>query len=198
MPANANAPDDPHIAGRVWSFANCEFDESVRQLRVGGQRVYREAKPLDVLHQLLVHAGEVVTKDDLLEAVWPGVAVVEGSLATAVSKLRKAIGDEGQAVVLTVPRIGYRLGIAVHSRRGAPPDVPELGFKAGDTVPGRDQWRMTRKLDVSFSSEVCLVIGRFSKQILTSFIFRRPSPIRSMQMRRFKRWSRVSSPTSIL
>jgi DNA-binding response OmpR family regulator len=50
-------------AGRVWLFANCEFDELRRELRVKGTRVELESKPLDILLQLLLHSGEVVTKD---------------------------------------------------------------------------------------------------------------------------------------
>src|SRR5215470_3932795 len=109
------------ISGRLWRFANCEFDEFSRQLRVAGDLADLESKPLEVLYQLLLHAGEVVTKDELLETVWPGTSVVDGSLATAVSKLRKALGDEDQVIVLTVPRIGYRLGGSVQSKRIPPP-----------------------------------------------------------------------------
>ena len=136
---NQSEREDLHGPGRVWRFAECEFDESTRQLRVRGQLVDLESKPLDVLQQLLIHAGEVVSKNELLESVWPGVTVVEGSLATAVSKLRKALGDDDQTVVLTIARIGYRLGAPVQSRRVAPPELPELGFEPGDAVPGRDQ-----------------------------------------------------------
>ena len=74
-----------------------------------GTLVELESKPLEVLIQLLHRAGEVVTKEELLESVWPGTLVVDGSLATAVSKLRKAMGDEDQLTILTVARIGYRL-----------------------------------------------------------------------------------------
>jgi DNA-binding winged helix-turn-helix (wHTH) protein/serine/threonine protein kinase len=144
------------LSGRAWRFANCDFDESRRQLFVDGHPVDLESKPFDVLYQLLLHAGEVVSKDELLESVWPGVAVVEGSLATAVSKLRKALGDNTQSVVLTVPRIGYRIGIPVRPQRASPPAQPELGYKVGDLVPRRAQWVMIRKLDVSLSSEVWL------------------------------------------
>lgn len=154
MVFNRSEREDLNGPGRVWRFAACEFDESTRQLRVHGQVVELEAKPLDVLQQLLLHAGEVVTKDELLESVWPGVTVVEGSLATAVSKLRKALGDDDQTVILTIARIGYRLGAPVQFRRVSPPDLPELGFAPGDAVPGREQWHLQRKLDVSLSSEV--------------------------------------------
>ena len=62
---------------RLWRFGQCEFDESSRQLRVKGQAVELESKPLEVLCQLLLHAGEVVTKEELLELAWPGLSVVE-------------------------------------------------------------------------------------------------------------------------
>ncbi len=145
---------------RLWKFGDCEFDELSRELRVKSHRVELESKPLDVLHHLLLHAGEVVTKDELIEAVWPGVSVVEGSLATAVSKLRKALGDaqadDAQSIVLTIPRTGYRLGVSVQCAELPPRSIAELGFTPGDAVPGRDQWQLVRRLDVSVSSEVWL------------------------------------------
>ena len=74
-----------------------------------------EGKPLELLHELLLRAGEAVTKDELLEAVWPGLAVVEASLPTAVLKLRRALRDDGDgpSIIETVPRIGYRLAVDV-------------------------------------------------------------------------------------
>src|SRR6202142_4406687 len=136
-------------SGRLWRFADYEFDELGRELRVKGRSVELETKPLDVLLQLLLHAGEVVTKEELLESVWPNVMVVDGSLATAVSKLRKAMGDEEHPVIVTVPRVGYRLAVPVYCKTVAASLGPELGFKPGDVVPGRDQWRLTRPMDVS-------------------------------------------------
>ncbi len=144
------------IPARSWRFANCEFDELRRDLRMNGEPVELESKPLEVLVQLLQHAGEVVTKDELLESVWPGTTVVDGSLATAISKLRKAIGDEEQLTILTVPRTGYRLAVPVQSKTLAAGLWPELGLKVGDNVPRRDQWRLTRSLGFSGSSEVWL------------------------------------------
>ena len=135
-------------AGRVWRFANCEFDELRRELRVNGRRVELESKPLDLLLQLLLHSGEVVTKEELLDAVWPSVMVVDGSLATAVSKLRKAMGDEQHPVVLTVFRIGYRLAVPVYCKTAAPVAAGlELSFRSGDLVPGREQWRLERLVE---------------------------------------------------
>src|SRR5580704_14782720 len=142
--------------GRVWRFGGYEFEELSRELRADGRSLELESKPLDILLQLLLHAGEVVTKEELLDSVWPNVMVVDGSLATAVSKLRKAMGDENHPAIVTVPRVGYRLAVPVYCKTLAAADGPELGFKAGDVVPGREQWRLARAMDVSGSSEVWL------------------------------------------
>src|SRR5258707_10835738 len=143
-------------SGRLWRFADYELDELGRELRVKGKPIELESKPLDILLQLLLHAGEVVTKEELLESVWPDVMVVDGSLATAVSKLRKAMGDEDHPAIVTVPRVGYRLAVPVYCKTVAAAAGPELGFKAGDAVPGREQWRLSRPMDISGSSEVWL------------------------------------------
>ena len=134
-------------SGRLWRFADCEFDDLALQLRVKGTSVGLELKPLEVLQQLLLRAGEVVSKDELLDSVWPGLTVVDGSLATAISKLRKALGDQNSSIVITVPRVGYRLGATVQCRAIEPPSLPEMpNLKPGDPVPGRDQWRLTISL----------------------------------------------------
>lgn len=101
---------------RRWRFADCIFDEANWSLSVGGQRVTVETKPLEILRALLIDAGNLVTKDELLDRVWPDVTVVEASLPTAVHKLRIAINDERRLprVIETVPRIGYRLGVPAH------------------------------------------------------------------------------------
>lgn len=96
---------------RRWSFADCIFDEANWMLTVGGARFAIETKPLELLRQLLLNAEHLVSKDALMDAVWPNVEVVEASLPTAVRKLRFALGDDDRAkrLIETVPRIGYRL-----------------------------------------------------------------------------------------
>jgi DNA-binding winged helix-turn-helix (wHTH) protein len=120
--------------GRRWSFANCVFDENVWALLVDGRRVALEAKPLELLHELLLGAGKVVTKDELLDRIWPDVIVVEASLPTAVRKLRLALGDDGreEAIVQTVAGVGYRLAVPVEvERRTSGPSVPSPAARAG-------------------------------------------------------------------
>jgi DNA-binding winged helix-turn-helix (wHTH) protein/TolB-like protein len=108
----------------VWQFEDCEFDELRYELRVSGQVVELERKPLDLLRYLLSRPGDTFKKEELLEAVWPGVLVVDASLATAISKLRKALGDRD--VVQTVPKVGYRISVPVTRavREDLPPEPP--------------------------------------------------------------------------
>src|SRR3546814_18112693 len=105
----------PSGARRVWRFAGCEFDEARWRLSVAGAAVELETKPLELLLEFLRHAGEVLTKDELMDAVWPANNVVEGSLPTAISKLRQALNAAGQTLIPTVPRLGSRLAAPVRA-----------------------------------------------------------------------------------
>ena len=141
---------------RLWRFGAYEFDEASWSLRVGGVVAPLEGKPLEVLHELLLRAGEVVTKEELFDSVWPGVVVVEGSLTTAVSKLRRALGPGGEAVVVTAPRVGYRLAGPVSIESIEAPLAPRFAFAPGDTAPGRAQWTLERALGDSGAHDVWL------------------------------------------
>ncbi|NMN04854.1 MULTISPECIES: winged helix-turn-helix domain-containing protein [unclassified Novosphingobium] len=140
-------------ARRLWTFGKCAFNEAQWAFTMAGTPIEIEAKPLEILLELLRHAGEVVTKDELLDTVWPGLTVVEGSLTTAISKLRKAMGDEGR-LIETVPRIGYRLAGPVSVqliRSGTPRALP---IEPGSSVPNRPNWHFVERLDLSAGSEV--------------------------------------------
>ena len=111
--ARTSNGDRPHR--RRWSFADCVFDEANWTLTVDGHRVQVELKPLELLRELLLQRGNLVSKEDLLNAIWPDVTVVEASLPTAIRKLRLALNDDQREthIVETVPRIGYRLAVPV-------------------------------------------------------------------------------------
>jgi DNA-binding winged helix-turn-helix (wHTH) protein len=100
---------------RRWSFAGRIFDEANWALIVDGRRVQVESKPLEMLRELLLRAGSVVSKDELLDRIWPDVTVVEASLPTAVRKLRVALSDHRRkrSIIETVSGIGYRLAVPV-------------------------------------------------------------------------------------
>src|SRR5688572_30028243 len=94
---------------RRWHFATAQLDERSLELRVNGAPVELERKPLEVLLHLLRHAGEVVTKDELIAAVWPGRVLSDSALTSCAHKLREALCDEQQAIIKTVHGYGYRL-----------------------------------------------------------------------------------------
>lgn len=111
-----------------YAFGTAEFDESTYELRVGGVRVSVERKPLELLLLLLRQAGAVVTRDELHERLWPRVDPVDYVMANAVRKLRQALGDARQAVVVTQRGVGYRLGCQ-------PVQTPlGLGYVAADAA----------------------------------------------------------------
>ncbi|MEP0547149.1 MAG: winged helix-turn-helix domain-containing protein [Rhodothermales bacterium] len=81
-----------------------------------GETVHVEPKPMQVLTLLAAHAGEPVTRDELLEAVWPEVYVTENALSRCISQLRKLFDDDPRTprVIETIPTVGYRLIAPVH------------------------------------------------------------------------------------
>jgi len=139
---------------RRWRFGPAVFDEAAWTLSVSGEAVGLEGKPLQLLHELLLTAGEAVTKAELLDAVWPGLHVVEASLTTAVSKLRMALGDTDARIIQTLPRIGYRLGVPVSVEQLSTPLPARFAFAPGDPVPGRPQWTLEVPLGDSGAADV--------------------------------------------
>lgn len=139
---------------RRWRFANAVFDEANWSLQVDGQTAELESKPLQVLHELLLNAGEAVTKGELMDAVWPGVHVVEASLTTAVSKLRGALNDRDAVVIQTLPRLGYRLTAPVEVEQLSTPLAPRFAFQPGEPVPGRPQWILQTPLGDTGAGDV--------------------------------------------
>ena len=100
-----------------FQFGDFELDAATGRLTHAGTPVTVPARHLDVLAALLARAGEVVSKDALVEAAWRDVAVTDNSLEQAISSLRRALATAG-ASIETVPRQGYRFAGEV--RRMAP------------------------------------------------------------------------------
>ncbi|PBC06430.1 transcriptional regulator [Mesorhizobium sp. WSM3859] len=76
-------------------------------LRRDGEIVPIRPKTLELLAFLTRNPGRVLSKDELMQAVWPGIIVTEDSLTQSIRDARKSIGDEAQALIRTVPRRGY-------------------------------------------------------------------------------------------
>jgi DNA-binding winged helix-turn-helix (wHTH) protein/tetratricopeptide (TPR) repeat protein len=103
-------------------FDEFELDPARRSLSRDGGAVPLSAKAFDVLSYLARNPGRVVTKDELLKAVWPGSFVEESNLPVYISILRKAFGDRAHYIA-TVPGAGYQFTANV--RVETPPQVSE-------------------------------------------------------------------------
>ena len=103
----------------TYGFEDFELDTARYQLRRGGQPVQLEPKAFDVLLYLIEHRDRVVSKDELLDAVWGGHYVSEAALTTALRTARRAIGDSGseQRFLRTVHRRGYQFVAAASDER---------------------------------------------------------------------------------
>jgi len=106
----------------TWRFGPFELDEKRRELRLREREVVIEPLVFDLLVELVRKRDRVVTKDELLERIWPGAFVTEGSLQRAVSLARSALraGDAANAIK-TYSRRGYRFAA----------DVAEVADRAG-------------------------------------------------------------------
>jgi len=91
-------------------FGDCELDDSLYQLRRGGEPVDIEPKVFDVLVYLLHHRDRLISKEELLDELWPGQVVSETALTRCIVAARKAVGDDGgtQQVIKTQHGRGYR------------------------------------------------------------------------------------------
>lgn len=149
-------PEPPDQTLYSYRFGEVEFDAARMTLRVAGLPVEIEPRALDVLAYLLRHAGEAVTKDELLREVWAGRPTVEKVLPNAILKLRRALGEGHANLIATLPRIGYRLDANVSRiATGRAPNSP-LQLAVGMIVPGRPSFVLQRQLGRSSHNEVWL------------------------------------------
>src|SRR5215472_15656559 len=101
----------------MFVFSSFRLDVVNASLKRGKQAIVLTPKALNVLRYLVEHAGQLVSKDDLWRAVWPGISVTDATLTVCVSEIRKALGDQPKAprYIETVSRLGYRFIAQVSS-----------------------------------------------------------------------------------
>jgi DNA-binding winged helix-turn-helix (wHTH) protein len=94
----------------VYVFGECELDDQLYQLRRRGKVVELEPKVFDFLAYLICQRDRVVSRNELMEQLWPGQIVSEAALTHCVAKARKAVQDDGsqQQVIKTQHGRGYR------------------------------------------------------------------------------------------
>ena len=93
----------------IYRFADCELDTQLFELKLSGKVVPVQPQVFNLLLYLIEHRDQVVTKEVLLDHVWPGRVVSESTLSSAIKAVRKGIGDSGreQKLVKTVHGRGF-------------------------------------------------------------------------------------------
>src|SRR5262245_5337098 len=111
-------------ASHFYEFANYRLDVADGLLMRDGEAVQLTPKALEILLILVQNSGHVLTKEELINAVWQENFVEEGNLARNISTLRQALGENN--FIETVPRRGYRFVAEVSE------------FWQEDEAPGRE------------------------------------------------------------
>src|SRR5437773_8946327 len=105
-----------------WHFGPFRLDLANACLWHAAQPVPLRPKTFEMLVYLVTHAGQLVTKDALFDAIWPETVVGDGVLKTSMTELRKALGETAKAPqwIATVHRRGYRFVAPVTLVESAP------------------------------------------------------------------------------
>ena len=100
----------PHTNHLAYEFGPYRFSLAQRVLTRDGEIISLTPKATEILVRLVVNAGQLLEKDDLLKEVWPDTFVEEANLTQYIFTLRRALGDEraGPRYIETVSRRGYR------------------------------------------------------------------------------------------
>src|SRR5687767_2594648 len=135
------------LAPSAFRFGPFIVDRSAYRVTREGAPVDLTPKLLDLLLHLLDNAGQLVTKEALLDALWPGANVTDNALTQAVSELRQALGDDAGAprYIKTIARRGYRFVAPVEDTASdtaaaaptpAPPDARSVAVLDFTNVTG--------------------------------------------------------------
>jgi DNA-binding winged helix-turn-helix (wHTH) protein len=113
----------------TFVFAGNELDPRRQELRRGGKVVHVEPQVFDLLTFLIRNHDRIVSKDEILDAVWDGRIVSEAALSSRINAARKAIGDNGndQIFIRTFHKRGFRFV-------GEVTEVPDGGAEGGTAV----------------------------------------------------------------
>ncbi len=111
-------------------FANFTLDLERLCLQGPAGEVDLRRKSFEVLRYLVEHAGRVVPKDEVMSAVWPDVTVGDDLLTQCIWEIRRAIGDQDQRIIKTVPRRGYLFAADVTRHEHDEPRRQQSGAEA--------------------------------------------------------------------
>ena len=121
-----------------FHFSDHVLDNGRRELLRGQERLEIEPQVFDLLAYLVQNRDRVVSKDDLIEAIWQGRVVSESTLTSRINAARKAVGDNGQdqRLIRTLARKGFRfVGMVAEGSELAA--APATSFSASGPAPGQ-------------------------------------------------------------
>ena len=168
-----NAPQDGPVR-----FGAFELDTRTGELRKAGVRISLPEQPLQVLKALLDHHGNLVSREDLRQRLWPAETFVdfEHGLNAAVRRLRDALGDSADAprFVETLPRRGYRfIAPVVRPPAGVEPATPPAGLEPQrSAIRTPDQTRAPRRQTRAWVVALMAAVPLVSAAILLSAPYR--------------------------
>ena len=99
----------------IHSFGRIRVDAARRTVCRGREKLHVTPKEFDILLYRLENSERVVSREELLAKLWPGVVVEESNLTQNIFLLRKALGETppGGPLIETIPRRGYRISVPV-------------------------------------------------------------------------------------
>lgn len=121
----------PQIENDMIELGRFQIDLEMRALRQNGEVVQLGSRAFDILAVVASAGGRLVTKDELMSAVWPETIVEENNIHVHLSTLRKILGPD-RDLILTVPGRGYQL---IQRRKKSLPEQPSSPAPAGRPLP---------------------------------------------------------------
>lgn len=121
-----------------FQFGDFILDVTERTLFRRGKPTYLPPRTFDTLLFLVSRSGQLVTKEELMTAIWPDVVVTDNALTRCVKEVRQALGDDARnpGFIETVPRVGYRfIAVVEEHAETAEPSSPRPGEQAGGAIP---------------------------------------------------------------
>jgi TolB-like protein len=127
------------IGSLRYLFDEYAFDTGLRELRRGAEVISVTPQVFDLLDYLIRNRDGVVSKDDLIKAVWNGRIVSDAALTTRLNAVRSAIGDTGekQHLIKTLPRKGFRFVGTVQEDQNRAVEAVGSAVRSGDTTPAQ-------------------------------------------------------------